>query len=252
MPAVNDLEAYFRANTGRQMHKWLHYFDIYERHFARFRGTDVHVLEFGVAQGGSMQMWKAYFGPRCRIYGVDKNPACQAAAEERVEVLIGDQGDRAFLRSLAARIPRIDILIDDGGHRMQQQIRTFEELFPRVDAHGVYLCEDTLTSYWSNYGGGLRRRGTYIEYAKGLIDALHAWHSRSPRLRVTDFTRSVHGMHFYDSVVVIEKRPTPAPVDEKMGVASIPDFHEVRPRLGKRLERGLKRGLRRLTGKDTG
>ena len=86
---MNDLERYFRENTGRLIQKWHHYFEIYDRHLARFRGTEVHVLEFGVAQGGSMQMWKHYFGPRCRIYGVDKNPACKAVEEERVEVFIG-------------------------------------------------------------------------------------------------------------------------------------------------------------------
>jgi hypothetical protein len=246
---MNDLEAYFRANTGRQIHKWHHYFEIYDRHLARFRGSDVHVLEFGVAQGGSMQMWKAYFGPRCRIYGVDKNPACKAVEEERVEVFIGDQEDRRFLRSLAGKVPRIDVLIDDGGHRMKQQIHTFEEFFPRVDANGVYICEDLHTSYWTNFGGGYRKRGTYIEYAKGLIDAIHAWHSQSKALQVSDFTRSAHGLHFYDSVLVIEKRPIQAPVNSKTGTASIPDYHSAQPRLGKRIERGLKRGLRRLTGR---
>jgi len=246
---MNDLERYFRDNSGRQIHKWHHYFEIYERHLARFRGTDVHVLEFGVAQGGSMQMWKAYFGPRCRIYGVDKNPACKAVEEERVEVFIGDQEDRQFLRSLVARVPRIDVLIDDGGHGMKQQIHTFEELFAHIDAHGVYICEDLLTSYWSNYKGGYRRRGTFIEYAKSLIDAIHAWHSRSKALQVSDFTRSAHGLHFYDSMLVVEKRPLRAPVDSKTGTASIPDFHSVQPRLGKRIERGLKRGLRKLTGR---
>jgi hypothetical protein len=238
---VNDLERYFRDNTGRLIQKWHHYFEIYDRHLARFRGTDVHVLEFGVAQGGSMQMWKEYFGPRCRIYGVDKNPACRAAAEERVEIFIGDQADRAFLRSLADRIPRIDVLIDDGGHRMQQQIHTFEELFPRIEPNGVYLCEDLHTSYWKNYGGGYRRRGTFIEYAKGLIDALHAWHSRARALQVSDFTRSAHGLHFYGSVLLIEKRPMQAPVESKTGTASIPDYHSAQPRVGKRIERALKR-----------
>jgi hypothetical protein len=246
---MNDLERYFNANTGRLIHKWHHYFGVYDRHLARYRGTDVHVLEFGVAQGGSMQMWKDYFGPRCRIYGVDKNPACKAAEEERVEVLIGDQEDRQFLRTLAAKVPKIDVLIDDGGHRMKQQIHTFEELFPRVDANGVYICEDLHTSYWSNFGGGYRKRGTYIEYAKGLIDAIHAWHSQSKSLRVTDFTQSAHGLHFYDSVLVIEKRPIEAPVNSKTGIASIPDYHSAQPRLGKRIERGLKRGLRRLAGR---
>jgi hypothetical protein len=132
---------------------------------------------------------------------------------------------------------------------MDQQIRTFEELFARIDANGVYLCEDTHTSYWSNFGGGFGRRSTYVEYMKRLVDALHAWHSKSRRLAVSDFTRSVHGMHFYDSVVVIEKRPMPEPATEKTGSASIPDFHAARPRLGKRIERGVKRGLRRLAGK---
>lgn len=246
---MNDLETYFRANTGRQIHKWHHYFEIYDRHLSRYRGTDVHVLEFGVAQGGSVQMWKSYFGPRCRIYGVDKNPACKAVEEERVEIFIGDQEDRAFLRSLADRLPRIDVLIDDGGHRMRQQIHTFEELYPHIDAHGVYICEDLHTSYWGNFGGGHRKRGTSIEYAKGLIDSIHAWHSQSQALRVDAFTRSTHGLHFYDSVLVIEKRPIEAPVKSKTGSAAIPDYHSARPRLGKRIERGLKRGLSRLTGR---
>jgi len=246
---LNDLQRYFEANTDRQLQKWHHYFEIYERHLSRFRGTDVHVLEFGVAQGGSMQMWKHYFGPRCRIYGVDKNPACKAVEEERVEVFIGDQQDRQFLRSLVARVPRIDVLIDDGGHRMKQQIHTFEELYPHIDAHGVYICEDLHTSYWSNYKGGYRKRGTFIEYAKNLIDAMHAWHSHSKALQVGDFTRSAHGLHFYDSVLVIEKRPIQAPVNSKTGTAAIPDYHSAQPRLGKRIERGLKRGIRRLVGK---
>lgn len=245
---MNDLERYFAANTGRQIHKWRHYFEIYDRHLARFRGTDVHVVEFGVAQGGSMQMWKDYFGPRCRVHGVDKNPACKAAAEERVEIHIGDQEDRRFLRELAARIPRIDVLIDDGGHRMKQQIHTFEELFPKVDANGVYLIEDLHTSYWANFGGGYRKRGSYIEYAKGFIDRIHAWHSHSRALAVDEFTRSVHGLHFYDSVLVIEKRPIEPPTHSKTGTAAIPDFH-AQPKLMKRIERGLKQRLRKLAGK---
>jgi hypothetical protein len=66
---------------------------------------------------------------------------------------------------------------------------------------------------------------------------------------VSDFTRSAHGLHFYDSMLVIEKRPLRAPVDSKTGTASIPDYHSVQPRLGKRIERALKRGLRRLAGR---
>src|SRR3989344_1191002 len=76
-----DLEKYFDSNTKNLMHKWMHYFDIYDRHFSRFPGTDVHLLEIGVSQGGSLQMWKGYFGPRAVIYGADINPNCKALEE---------------------------------------------------------------------------------------------------------------------------------------------------------------------------
>jgi hypothetical protein len=222
---MNDLELFFRKNTGRLVHKWIHYFEIYERHFARFRGTPVQIVEFGVSQGGSLRMWRDYFGPQANIVGVDINPECKRFEEAGVRIVIGDQEDRAFLRGLAGSLPRVDILIDDGGHTMRQQIHTFEELFPLVTDNGVYLVEDLHTSYWSDWGGGVRRNGTFIEYSKDFIDRIHAWHSREPkRLAVSAFTRSVHSLHYYDSVLVIEKRPMQAPTHERIGQSSIPDY----------------------------
>ena len=232
---MNDLEAYFVKNTGNLIHKWQHYFEIYDRHFSRYRGTDVHLLEIGVYQGGSLQMWKDYFGPKARIFGVDINPACKQFEEEGVRIFIGDQADREFLRFLVREVPRIDILIDDGGHTMRQQINTFEELFPHVHERGIYLCEDTHTSYWRHYGGGYHRRGTFIEYSKEFIDLVHAWHSQQPgKLEVTDFTRSVSGLHYYDSILVIEKCPVKKPFDVKTGQPQIEAPDSPKPSLVKR------------------
>ena len=239
---MNDLEAFFRRHTGRRLHKWMHYFEVYDRHFARFRGRAPVVLEFGVSQGGSLEMWKEYFGPGVRLFGVDINPECKRFEEDGVRMLIGDQSDRAFLRELSRTLPPVDILIDDGGHTMEQQIATFEELFASVQPHGVYLCEDLHTSYWRRWGGGYRKRGSFIEYSKDWIDALHAWHSREPRrLSVSDFTRSAHSLHYYDSVVVVEKRPMTPPINEATGVTLFPDY-AVPPRgLVEHLQRALKR-----------
>ena len=153
---MNDLEKYFTANTGNLIHKWLHYFDIYDRHFVRFRGKSPRVLEIGVSHGGSLHMWRDYFGPGCRIYGVDINPKCAELQEEGIEILIGDQGNTEFLRSLSARIGKIDILIDDGSHIMDHQIKTMEVLFHAIDSRGVYLCEDVHTSYWREWGVAIR------------------------------------------------------------------------------------------------
>jgi hypothetical protein len=239
---MNDLEKYFKENTGRLIHKWIHYFEIYDRHFSRFRGTDVHLVEFGVSQGGSLQMWKHYFGPRAKVFGVDINPQCKRFEEEGAKIFIGDQEDRKFLKDLAGQIPRMDILIDDGGHTMKQQINTFEELFHVIDPNGVYLCEDLHTSYWPNWGGGYKERGTFIEYSKNFIDYINAWHStEKSRLDVTKFTTSAHSLHYYDSILVIEKRPVEKPTHLRIGKAEIPDFTPpaVRPRVKARLEHAL-------------
>ena len=242
---MNDLEKYFKGNTGQLIHKWNHYFEIYDRHFSRFRGSDVHIVEFGVSHGGSLQMWKQYFGPHAKIFGVDINPQCKKLEEEQVKIFIGDQEDRNFLKQLAEKIPRIDILIDDGGHTMQQQINTFEELFPCIDKNGVYLCEDLQTSYWPKFGGGYQKPDTFVEYSKNFIDYIHAWNSsETDALSVTEFTKSVHSLHFYNGVLVIEKRPTEKPFHLKTGKRVLSRFGD--SFLGQLIEL-LKHVLDRLT-----
>lgn len=164
------------------------------------------MIEFGVQHGGSLQMWRDYFGPRCRVTGVDIDPRCAALTGPGITVVTGDQEDRAFLRSLTAKGGRPDIVIDDGGHTMGQQIATLEEMWPQLRDGGTYLAEDLHTSYQAAYGGGYQRPGTFIEYVKsGLIDAVNAWHSESPGLAVDGWTRSLAGIHVYDSIVVLDK-----------------------------------------------
>jgi len=241
---MNDLEKYFTSNTGKLIDKWKHYFEIYDRHFSRFRGKAVHLMEFGVFQGGSLQMWKNYFGPQAKIYGVDINPHCKQLEEEQVEILIGDQENRTFLKSLAKKIPHIDILIDDGGHTMKQQVHTFEELFPHIEKNGVYLCEDMHTSYWPEHGGGYKKPGSFVEYSKNFIDQINAWHSLDARrLKVGEFARSVHSLHFYDSILVIEKRPIDPPSHSQTGVASIPNYVAPKMKFMQRLKRSVSKRL---------
>ena len=220
---MNDLEKYFYKNPGRLIHKWTHYFDAYERHFNRYRNKKVVILEIGVYQGGSLQMWKDYFGAQAEIYGIDLNPTCKKYEEESIKILVGSQSDRVFLQKLKNEIPPIDILIDDGGHTMQQQIITFEELFDHVKSDGVYLCEDIQTSYVLRYGGGHKRKGTFIEYSKTFIDQLHAYHSTQSSLKVTNFTQQVKSLHYYDSILVIEKGNHGKPLHVKTGISSHED-----------------------------
>jgi hypothetical protein len=224
---MNDLEAYVTENQNRVLLKWRHYLEAYDRHFSRYRGRDVVVLEIGVYAGGSLQMWKHYFGPKAKIYGVDFNPLCREVEEENIRIFTGSQTDRLFLRDLKTRIPPVDILIDDGGHKMRQQNVTFEELFDHVKSDGIYVCEDLHTSYWARFGGGFRRRGTFIERSKGLIDQLNGWYSEQPKsLDVTPFTSSVFSMTYYASLLVIEKRAVERPIEMKTGNLNIMSYRD--------------------------
>ena len=218
---MNDLEKYFRQNNKRLIYKYLHYFDIYDRHFNHYRNKEVVILEIGVSQGGSLQMWKEYFGEKSRIFGIDVDPRCKNLEEENIKIFIGSQSDKNFLREVKTQIPPIDILIDDGGHTMVQQIVSYEELFDSIKEDGIYLCEDLHTSYWESYGGGYKRKGSFIEYSKNFIDFLNAYHSKQRSLRVNGFTKSVESIHYYDSIIVIEKKKREEPpYAEKTGNVS--------------------------------
>lgn len=226
------LDHALRSTGGRLINKWDHYFDIYHRHFARFRGQPITLVEIGVFNGGSLDMWRAYLGPQARIVGVDVNPDCAALAKPGIEIVIGDQGDRAFLRSLLERFPAPHIVLDDGGHHMHQQVAAFEELYPQLHPEGVYMCEDTHTSYIAHFGGARGRPGTFIETAKALVDRLHTVEGAAGTQPADPFTLSTDSVHFYDRAVVIERRARAVPQDSAYG--SEAQFRYVAPSLAGR------------------
>lgn len=90
-PISNPLKKYFQENKSRRIIKWLHYFDIYHQYFSRYRGIDLTVLEFGVADGDSLQMWKNYFGKKARVIGVDIDARCKNLIEDQIEIHIVEE-----------------------------------------------------------------------------------------------------------------------------------------------------------------
>lgn len=220
----NPLREYFLKNPGHLMDKWDHYFEIYDQHLSRFRGESFTMLEIGVFHGGSLEMWRSYFGKRVRIVGFDIDGRTrELAAPPQISIEIGDQSDREDLRSLADKYGPFDVIIDDGGHTMEQQLTSFEVLWPTVKNGGLYIAEDLHTSYWSEFGGGHLNDGTFIEFAKTLVDDMNAWHARpDDGLRVSDMTLSLRAMHVYDSVIVFEKDVVEPPLSGKTGRPQFP------------------------------
>lgn len=199
-----DLAKVFFGPKSRIVDKWLHYLDIYEQHFAKHRGKDIKFLEIGVFKGGSLEMWRSYFGPQSKICGIDIDPACAAYETPGTTVRIGSQADPAFLKSVVAEFGVPDIVLDDGSHVAKHQEVSFHTLFPLLAEGGLYIIEDLHTSYWPKWDGGYRRPGSAIELVKDMVDDLHAWYHDHPT--TTPAQHEIHAIHVYDSMVFIEKK----------------------------------------------
>lgn len=199
----NPLWDYFQNNKeGNGIWKWEHYFDIYHKHFNKFINKEVKVLEIGIYSGGSLGMWKSYFGDKCKIYGVDIEEACKIYENDHTKVLIGDQEDRNFWKTLFKEIGPIDIIIDDGGHTTEQQRITLEETLSEINPGGIYLCEDVH-----------RENNRFAEYTKSFVDELNKIKVNSNKNNltsgVTNFQSSIKSICYYPYVTVIEKYEAP-------------------------------------------
>jgi demethylmacrocin O-methyltransferase len=149
---------------------------LYERHLKHRRREALCVLEIGVGGytmgtgGSSLRMWRTYF-PKARVYGIDIEP--RDLREPRIETFCGSQADPAFLRGVVDRIGPPDLIIDDGSHRSEHVIASFEVLFPLLAPGGLYVIEDVHRSYIPSYGGGPPgTEGTTVEFVKRRIDDL--------------------------------------------------------------------------------
>ena len=201
---TNDMQRAFFGGTKRPVYKWSHYLDIYERHLSTYRGTPLFFLEIGVSAGGSLEMWRRFFGAKATIVGIDIDEACQSRVDPPNVVRIGSQTDPPFLQKVVDEFGPPDVILDDGSHIGSHQQKSFETLFPRLKEGGLYMIEDMHTSYWPDWEGGYRRKGSAIEYVKQMIDDLHAWYHNRPT--ASPARDEINAIHIYDSVVVLEKR----------------------------------------------
>ena len=169
---MNEFLKFFNKNNKKDLHKWLHYFDIYEDNFSKFKKKKITILEIGIAKGGSLRMWKNYFSSDSTIVGIDINPECKKFEKDNIKTYIGNQTDVNFLSSVIKEIGKPDIIIDDGGHTSNQQIISFNYLYGHLNDKGIYLVEDTHASYHSDFQD--RQYGfTFMDYAKSLADKLN-------------------------------------------------------------------------------
>ena len=209
-----SLVGIFLSHEGRVSGKWEHYLGIYQAELSRFVELDrpVRLLEVGVQNGGSLEIWSKYFPVGSTIIGIDIDPACAGTSlNENITILIADASDPTSVSSALGE-QLFDVIIDDGSHRSSDIIATFRCCFPRLEQGGIYIIEGLRASYWPSMGGGFRHAGTAIEWLKNLVDALNGDHFDDNAVTVQELdglqalNAEICRVALYDSLAVIEKR----------------------------------------------
>ena len=207
----------FAHINGAVVHKWHHYIPLYDRYFSPFRGQQVRFLEIGVGSGGSLQLWRKYFGDEAIIFGIDIDPECAKQNGIAGQVRIGSQTDHAFLQSVVKEMGGIDIVLDDGSHRMEHIPVTLKYLFPHLHYGGIYMIEDLHTAYWKRFGGGYHSKTNFFHgFVMDLIDDMHHWYHKKP-LNQAAISTECSGIHIHDSILVLEKNRVFKPVHSRVG-----------------------------------
>jgi len=215
-----ELLEIFVSNSEYLVHKWHHYIPIYDKYFSVFRSKPIRFLEIGVSKGGSLAMWRKYFGEDAIIYGVDIDKACAHFDGIAGRVRMGSQDDPAFLRSVVEEMGGVDVILDDGSHHMDHIRTSFRFLFPKLNYGGIYMVEDLHTAYWKEYGGGYQSKNSFFAFISGMIDDMHQWY-HVHGVNNPEIANSCSSIHVHDSIAVFEKSKVYAPTHSQIGGSAV-------------------------------
>ena len=182
--------------------KWKKYFQIYEKIFNKYRNKKIIFVEIGIFQGGSLDIWKNYFGKSSRIIGIDLNPKCKKFRNKKknIDVFIGDQSNPIFWKNFFKKVGNVDIILDDGGHTNKQQILTVLNTIKNINDDGKLVIEDTHTSYLPKFGNP--NKYSFINFTKQIIDQINYTFPFSVKKKFkNEINKYVYGLSFYESIV---------------------------------------------------
>lgn len=165
--SLNDFAAKYGTDKQIKKHGYVKY---YEKWLDHLKNENIKLLEIGVERGRSHLMWKDYL-PNATIYGIDIDPGCLGIKQNRIHVEVGSSADEAFSNKFCYEHGPFDVIIDDGCHCSNAQIKTFELFFQHVKNGGLYVVEDLHTSYWEAFTP--KHEKSCVSYLQDLIATIN-------------------------------------------------------------------------------
>ena len=186
--------------------KWKNYFYIYDKLFEKYRNKKIIFVEIGVFSGGSLFMWKNFFGKKAKIIGIDLNPESKKFEKYGFKIFIGNQADKKFWYHFYKKVGKIDILLDDGGHKNIQQISTVHYSLPYINKTGMIIVEDTHSSYIKKQFGNPSKY-SFINYCNLITNSIHRRCSILNK-KMNIYSKKIFSISIFESIVVFN-------IDEK-------------------------------------
>ena len=219
---MKSLRTLYQEHQGKVSDKWELYLDVYERVLAPWREHPVTLVEVGVQNGGSLEIWPKYFANGISFIGCDIDPKCATLVydDARVSVIVAGVNTETASQAILSRATAWDIFIDDGSHTSEDIISAFRRYFRFLKPGGLYIIEDLHCSYWPRFGGGIVCASSSMNFFKLICDMLNHDHWKNDiaveSLLATFFPgpnrpnyslfSEIFSITFMNSMCIIEKR----------------------------------------------
>lgn len=175
---MNTLLGIYIKHNGKSSIKWSSYLNEYDKIFLELREKPLKILEIGVQNGGSLEIWCEYFNNAEVVVGCDINPDCSILTydDRRIKLVVGDANSDEIEDKIRNISEKFDLIVDDGSHKSSDIVKTFSRYLPILADGGLFIVEDLHCSYWKEFGGGLYYPYSSIAFFKKLIDVINYSH----------------------------------------------------------------------------
>jgi 23S rRNA U2552 (ribose-2'-O)-methylase RlmE/FtsJ len=175
------------------------YHEIYPDVFEKYQNKEINLFEIGIDEGKSLKVWKEYY-PNCNVFGMDIQ---NEIANEDVTIFKGDQSNLEDLNNIISKIPKCDVIIDDGSHVAEHQLKTFYHLFEHLlNDGGTYIIEDIECSYW-------KPSNTIYNYETGHLNIIDYFtklnHQVNSNYNSTDNHLRIKQITFFPNCIILKK-----------------------------------------------
>lgn len=215
---LQELGKKHNTDKSGHYHSGKSYLDIYDGYFQGVKNKNINFLEIGVRDGCSLRMWKEYFS-NGKIYSLDIDPRCKTHEDERIKIVIGDQGSQNVIDELLKiSDSNFDIIVDDGSHINELTIKSFNLLYEKLNPGGFYVIEDLGNSYHRNLAEHIRVGGwpgmqynSGVDFVNNREDMNLFFSNLIEQLdltsdRPTEYKSDIEYIHFYSRIAVIKKQ----------------------------------------------